>query len=453
MNLTRLKNLLPLPHVSLVLFSLLIFHVGCDGRQRRNTPTYEESFNARQLARLGLNAFNGRISMSADGSKLAFVSGRHLSGEGKVDGSLALQAFRLQVNMGESPSLDQLLTVGSEGELGSVLEINYSPDGRWLGVVASKDGSRGVYLFDHQSQSLTSVSSGALDSDLRFSPDSKLFAFNRISASSEGKGPSNKVYLGSVTNPSEVVVLPNEGQDQLFTWLPESSGYRLGVVPSQADESVLESYGFSQLSSLPSSSEGRWGGETYRLDSSIPGVISAGSLLIAHRPLVPERLVEAFIPEKTEGAELKSIVVASQPMLIQEGGEQGSDALPLLGHKVLDLASDATGDHRLTVERLMYTCDGNQLEFGNVMVLYEEGQSRLIVPVFDSEAGQWILRSNPCDVSLANASQGLVDLTVSQARIATQGALIRIVYASMFQDVPKVVVLDIKDEATTFSSL
>ncbi|MEI8134193.1 MAG: hypothetical protein WCH46_03820 [bacterium] len=64
-------------------------------------------------------------------------------------------------------------------ELEAIHQVKWSPDGKTLALIGSKDGSSDIYLFDFATESLTNLTKDVFsDQDLEWSPDSKSLYFS-----------------------------------------------------------------------------------------------------------------------------------------------------------------------------------------------------------------------------------------------------------------------------------
>ena len=391
-------TLLPKTSTRLLLCALATatFFVAC-GREKNTTKKAVPSQrNGESVPSAAIKWQDLHPRLSADGSKLVFVSGR----------SDSYRIWKWEKNP-EAQTPPTRLATDDLGASESLAEI--SPDGSWVLVQLTRSAQTDLSLLPFAGgQSVNVTNDKQIETDFAFSPDSKLFVFIRRASPRAG----GQIVLGSVGDGSAPTLTAlGADTDKIVevSWIPATSGYSLATATRSESALTWTKRSFAAVEDAASA-------ELTTFAEGIPqasGISVADSsqdkFLTAQAVRPVGQLTGQEIGRETDPA--RQYVIRSQAISV---GLDGTKTVTSPA-SVLDVRTgslDSTGAQALLLGKEMVRCalGDTPASRGVLMQVAVDGTNPVrMIPKKTGDS--WSVVSDPCDVSGENGALdfGVID--------------------------------------------
>lgn len=205
---------------------------GCGSKTATPTPASTPGPSGRYFSR-DLQFFDGAPSLSSDGLKLAFESGRS-----QTDKQYRLRIFKVTIDSDPNQSTGAPSRLTENDDLMSETSPAMSPDGNNVTFIGgTSTGSRGVYITPWAGGVTTRFSAdGEQVYSQGISPDSALIAYAAIDSTT---GSSRVIVVDAGNSATRATLATASRKITSLRWLRAGAGYKLATV------SLAESSGTS----------------------------------------------------------------------------------------------------------------------------------------------------------------------------------------------------------------
>jgi hypothetical protein len=339
----------------------------CNKPSQGQSASAEITREGRTLIPTGLRYSDLSPTISDDGERIVYISGRGSEGEP------VLKSYKLTWSGGSKPGSSSRVT---SDDVGYEREAVISPDGQWVLLASLKDNQVDVYLqsFVGSAGAVKVTSTDSVEPQLSFSPDSRLVAWLSTDATT-GSTTVKIAKIGSGTDSdlSTSVDLP-AGSDHIdqFFWLPTEIGSAKPYVLVTASASTevsgasdLNRFQFATFGDIAGTSSATW----------LKGIRITPSLrpaLKASRTVLVEQVVDsaAQAPQRGTGAQsnpgiyapLKSapiFVDVAEAKVLERFGYVSGASNPPPGFDVRSVALSSDSSEALVLSGVFYRCAGD----------------------------------------------------------------------------------------------
>ncbi len=412
-----------MPSSKILFASLLaILSASCSNNRNANDAPRQTERSGNTLVNFDPKYIDDSPSLSANGTKIAFVSGRN-AGVSRV-----FTMTRTTVGTAFS-GLTQLSTnTGLTTEDSALL----SPDGNYILVLGTNETGRGLVLCNFAGTSCTLISSSTIANNplnnrkYAFSPDSALLSY---------LSESGVLSVAAVNAPTTTSTISNTSSRWLNAfWLPVASGYNLVGIESSTTVGKVNFVANTFSSAATASSATK---ATLITDAPNKSFVDAGPLHTsgsASRFLVFRSLSISAANMKTE---IGNILDANKKKVPIEGelhsySSSGSDEgiLTVEGVKVLSGYLGADNDTVFAISGVAGRCDPEpNITYGTTITVSSisaKTSNMFIFKQLDTKSSttqQPVLASNFCDLTInsvvANRDLTLRSLVVNPGATAS----------------------------------
>lgn len=406
-----------------LLLSLGVMLSACGGGSSRDDVKESPIRTGGQLESIPIKYYDVAPSLSADGLKVVFLSGRDTSDEGAQ-----MRAYRADWPADTKPG--KPVRVTSEDK-GFEKEVSISPDGTTIALLIASGNKHDIYTIPYAGGDLVALTTnGGEKKRLRFSPDGALLTWIH------NDGAVATAVVGNVATNTAQAVKAAAVSDVFWVPTTEVGGYKLGVRvgAETAGQAVLQTATFTNLEEAASASFSALGeafiSSEQEVDASADWVVASKRVLPAGA-LRMERLGD-YVDEKPENI-FKSDV-EDIPALWSTSDGSVTDLVPPIGDgaKSFNLTND--GLHFLS--RNSFRCvDDQYIRFAWALASTAISDKALIrrFPRMNQE-GAWEVAEGVCAQGDDAGKAGQIDEMVTELRVATNGTLaaFRGAYVSRF---------------------
>lgn len=428
------------PHVAAMAVTLIIL-AGCERGQERKEIS-EPPLRAGSLAIPIDSAYiDDRPSLSSDGRRLVFVSGRTSAGRPN------LKVFKAEWPEGQAPSEVTRLT--TDDELGLERDAVISPDGQYVLINASIGGQSHLYLTDFigdVSPLRVTDETAGYDAELSyaFSPDSKLIAWisRNLDAATSVLRIAEIVDHMRIGQVSEVKTSESFVSD--FVWVATTPGYAMaiGSSPKGAGKFEYELVKFNNLLEAAS---------TLRTSSLMKDVVpltNVRPVANSQRLFVGRRILPAGSRQVRQVGDFQS----DTPQIIDANSEIfsvsfGLDSASvdtdvfgeLPGSDVLALGATSDNSAVFVLERNAWQCASDlEIRYGSSIVQAASDLSsfKRIVPRTGAVVGTWDVADDYCERVRSDQTLGVIDdrITSFSVNASATTQKFRMIYVSKFSE-------------------
>lgn len=417
------------------LFVATLLLTACGGETKKRDIS-EEPLRAGGLLEPISIVYNDSLpALSADGTRLVFVSGRQ-----STDAAAAVKVFRVDWPADGAPAAPVRLTTD---ELGYEREVAISPDGAWTAIKNAEVGRSDVYLQSYNGGAAVRVTDdAAAESAMAFSPDSKLLmwvskglddagqAFAVVKVVAIGTGAAADIAKVKDASASDAVV------DTAFWAGMDGANYRLAVsAPSTAisghSDITLLTFGAPDAAAAAARTAWRTG---VLLGTKVPPLVVGDKAMFNDRVLPSKQQLVPRAGDLVEETPMAS--VAQAEILVGDVGVAPTALTPAAGFQTLatGLGTDFT-PFALTVQAYRCAPDGGLIT-GAGVGLYPGGNAELkrVIPRLTADGQGFEVASDFCDKKRGDDSIGRIDDRLTDMVVnagATEGVH-RVVYVSQF---------------------
>ncbi len=332
-------------------------------------------------------------SLSSDGSRMVFISGR--------DGVNRVYVFETAAIAGEGNP--RRLTTSDEWDTEESALISH--DGTYAVVLAVAAGQADLFtvrLDDGQTVQLTD--DAEVERGPSLSLDDKILVFRRAKAQggwslwavSIGAGPS-------LTAKAEITGVTGSVTDAKFA---SGAGYSLAVMVSEPD-----AYGESLQTLTLDTSLSTAASTTTVVKSGIKRQTSAAFASTHNGIAFAEYLSgsgKTRSPIGGEAGETK-VTVVSDPRRLTLAGT--STEIEQVGYDVVAVTASQAADFSAWATRDYYTCEGREALYGNGLYLLQGASQERLWLLTNAELDRWEISGEACTYTLADDSDAKVDTT------------------------------------------
>lgn len=342
--------------------------ISCEKPKGGPSASAEIIRTGRTLIPTGLRFSDVDPTISDDGQRIVYISG-----VGSADGIPVLKAYKLAWGAGAVPGSSSRVTTE---DIGYEREALISPDGQWVLLASLKDNQVDVYLqaFAGGSVAVKMTSNDAVESQISFSPDSKMVAW----LSTEATSGSTVVKVAQIGGGSEVELTNNvdlpTGSDHIdqFFWMPTEAGAAKPYIlvtasasPEVSGTSDLKKFPFVTFADIATSTGTKWLQGIRLAIESRPAVRATSAVIV-------EQIVEpsAQAPQRGTGAPtnpatfapLKSapiFVSVDEAKVLERFSYVSGATNPPPGFDVRSVALSSDGSDALVLSGVFYRCAGD----------------------------------------------------------------------------------------------
>lgn len=425
---------------------------GCEKSKSRQVDDVKSPRKGEQLVTPGLKYFDGKPALSADGSRVVFISGRDLAQTD--DSGAALRAYSAQFAIGGEVGVVSRIT--PPDFVASETDVQVTADGAHAVVTAQVGGQSDLYLYDFDGVGEALTSTAAIEINPRFSPDSKLLAWTQV-AEGDAAMQNTSIGLVDLTDPSQVYAFTvDSGDPVLLAWIPQSSGYQMIVSVGTATGGgrVLKALSFAKAADFSESVLTAWGSEV----SSYQVSVNVGKETVIMPKFWPSGAKTATTFGDTDGVATETVSLISSPLFLSRSGSEQSAVDVSIGYEFVSASLSAAADFGLFLSRIRMQCQADQgARFATALSLYRgAGQAvDFLIPLNDESKLPVALTGSFCQRELPDGGVGKVDGQIAMAAIngsATRENF-RIVYQTTGSGDAEVRLIDEKDGSRTVKSL
>ena len=429
------------------LILLVTFGVACGGKSQSRDISQPPIRTGGKLESVPVAFFDLSPKISADGTKLTFISGRDTTDDGAQ-----LRVYRADWPADGEPGEPARVTTE---DLGFEVEAALSPDGSTIAVIIANEGQDNVYRVAYSGGAPTAITSdGGKKSHLSFSDDSALVAWRQID------GDGQRAFVADVAG-GDPVELDFDGEVAQLFWIPGT--YQIAILTAD-EESVASQLQTATFASAAAAADASFSalGETFIAGGAMP-TANATSILASVRPLpLGEETVERIGDYETpEDAVAYSSDVEERPHVVDATSGSITELAAIPGDSLASPSPLADGF--LFLSRLPFRCVGGSIKFGwsLVSMTTDTATTERYLPRRNAD-GEWGVVSDPCELTV-DEDAGLVDNRMHQLAAATAGSAtgFRAVFETRFSDKkdkdcnlksgdPEIRVIEIGDDQSLF---
>ena len=418
----------------------LILAQGC-GSSKTNRPTTASTAPSGRTFSGDIRYYDGAPSISSDGLKLVFESGRDNS---------TLRVFKATV---PSDPTQQDATTGaperltSEADLTSEVSPSISPDGAKVTFIGGKsDGTRGVYVTPWAGGASDKISvDGEFAFSLGFSPDSALIVYASLA-----NGATNVVVVDATNAASRANLSTGSRNITGVRWLRAGAGYKLATVSlvESNGQSItrVESWTFNNIGGVAASSPVTVTEKSVMAMADDPArwLVDDGNKIMTVRALSPS--TDRFVSETGAGALPDRKIFARNDLLLIDPSTlaEGSMDSPA-GSAITGIAASNAATLATVNEMTRCTVDGLSARVTTLKLsatpATASSYERLIVRKTSSSL-TFDMVSDPCDTTLTGEGV-MLDLAPGVAVISpvATASNLTIAYVSVLTGDPEVMVI------------
>jgi hypothetical protein len=418
--------------------------LGCSKKRTTAPSDLEPQRNGGELTEIGVQFTDLRPVLAADGTKVVFVSGRESTGD-----AASLKAFKVDWPEGGEPGKPARVTAS---DIGDEREAVISPDGKWVAIVAVKDGKSDVYLIDYAGEKdpVAVTDDDAVESGLAFSPASAGEpALLWVSRQGTKATPTVGAVGGGSADDVKVQAPLDVGDARVSAafWAPSSAeaGYQVAIGVAPANSAGLVDFQLRSFASVAAAKEAEpeatpWIQGT-KLHAAVAPAAGAGHALLV-RKLNPadadllDRVGDYVVEDEDEV--VPYVQVKTEPFFAKTAA---SDELVEFkappGYDVLGVGMAADGTSGVIASRRFYRCAGDDDDVYGVAIGYvaalDGAAPKDFVPRYVS-AGKWEVAKDLCDRKAADESVKRLDDKIVGVAMAADGTAsnLRVAYVSRF---------------------
>lgn len=382
--------------------ALALSFAGCDNNNKpRPLPKADILRNGEVLHTVSLRYFDGRPSVSANGTRLAFVSGREIT----TAGAGALKAFKIDPS--DTAAAPARVT---STDLGAETDVFVSPDGATLAILATDDGTTSLLLTDW-SATITPVAVTLANGEtpiapITFNAAGSALAFSTVSISS---GTITRAqYVGSINATTLAVTLTAipacaNACDAVVGWLGTSATVTLS--DRDTTTGTLSLYQTDATTITAPTTPALWASGIRAMNNVPPATSTAGAWLAV-------RSYPSGSSKNHRGMPVRSLPMSLSSTLGSSPASTGS-----LGYDVSAIAANTAGTAALWVERDTWEC--SRADVSGVPLALSNGStvSRLY-PLSEATAGSYTFITDPCELERADGTAGTLDGKVTSIAVS-----------------------------------
>ncbi len=418
-----------------VFFLLALTMAACGGNKRPHKDLDDPERGGAALEPISFRYADNKPSVSSDGTKIVFVSGRDSGAE-----TATSKAYKATWPAGAEPG--ELTRVTSDDSVGIEKSAWISADGAWV-LLLSADGARtDLYLQDFAGAKapVRITDDAELESAASFSPDGKLISWlatDRVKKTSSVRiveiGDASAATLAKQTKLTDEA----KAAAKLAFWLPATTGYRLAMATVEfgKNPATFVQRSFADFAGAAAAADVAWFAN-FIPDAAVMPVVAGDSVLLSRRLLSSDNVVYGRIgTEPTEPPILTP--ASSEPAWVNVAADSVVDRYTIPpGTETLGLGKSADGQTNFLLERHFYRCVGQDVDsFGAAFVtgpLDVVGIRSKILPKLDS-AGNFVAAADFCELKLDGGPAWVDDkITEMAVPAAATADKFRIVYTSRF---------------------
>lgn len=411
------------------LFIPLLLLSGC-GSSKSPTSTTVERRSGRVFQDSAMTAFNGRASMSKDGARIVFASGR--SGQQLL--------YTASMNLGASSTTVNLLNKDGATENAKRLsETNgvLSPNGKKVALTVQVGQKFNLYVadFEDSQAAYKFITPSFLPPKVIFSPDSKLMAFSITNENSE-QLRFRQVYIISLDDPSLALpqtITPLGADEEIGFFLPKASApYQLVSFSQSPSEIFFYNTEYQAASTTPSDEVKKnsiW--HTYSGKLELNAVshfsVSQNKAYFLAPPSEPTKIsISGTAQDLTE-----TIFTQSEWQVFDWDNLSFTSLANPKGHKVVALTASQSEDFMVYISREVHRCRNQELtqdlapNFVQSMVRASNvlAESQWLFPlstVGDDNKLSWELTDNPCQNLSSDGKKATLAHMVSSVAVNSE---------------------------------
>jgi hypothetical protein len=416
---------------SLLMFILVNSAVisGCDNQKKRQVDAITPGRKGERLIATELKYYDGKPSLSSDGSRVGFISGRDITD----DGEPFLRSFSSVTAIGEEPAAPARIT--SNDLAASEVDVQISPDGLHAAILAQGNEQADLHLYDFLGQGVKITDSTDFEQGASFSADSAFLAWTTSVEAADGTARQTSISLVSVAEPTKIYSFAVDSHDaELLFWIPQTAGYEIVFSTSNSDSAgrILKAITFQTAAAFSSATAAAWGsaGDLKPLSNASVG----RDFVVGTKGLARgAKSVPTF--GDAESASAETVNVITEPVLLDRNGGVQADTKFAVGHRFLFASMSTVEDFGLFVSQVRIHCNGEaDGHYGTSLFLYRGAASEVepIVPISDTAFIPKNISASQCKPEVADAVAGVVDRRIASAKL-NLGAIadkFRIVYES-----------------------
>jgi hypothetical protein len=418
----------------------MVLTQGC-GSSKTTQPTVATAGPSGRTFSGDIKYYDGAPSLSSDGLKLAFESGRDNG---------TLRVFKVTVPSDPTPGdattgAPERLTTSSD--LTSETSPAVSPDGANVGFIGNTaDGSRGIYVTPWAGGTASKFSGdGEFAFSHGFSPDSALVAY---AARANG---ATVVVVVDATNTTSRANLPTGTRNITgIRWLRAGAGYKLATVSlvESSGQSItrVEAWPFNNLAGVAAAAASNVTDKSVMASSDDPSrwLADNGTQIVTVKALTPS--VDRFVNETGAGALADRKIFARNDLLMIDAGTGAESAIDSpVGSSVAGVSASTNAILLVATEVTRCVAEGLTARV-TIMKLSATpavagSYERLVVRKTSSGLTFEVI-SDPCDVTMTGEGV-MIDLLPGDAIIspAATTSSLTAAYVSVMTGDPEVIVI------------
>jgi len=384
---------------------------GCGGGTSTKASPVPSQRNGRSIVSVTRQFIDLAPSISADGTRITFVSGR--TGADRI--------FRSEYTSGQSPTAPSRIT--SDDSITKELASTLSGNGAWVLIPGVKDGIRDLFFMPFGGGGLQQLTTDKdSESEARFSPDSSLFAFIK----SASPGAPGRAYIGSVGDGSTVTVAAIGNESDRFSqviWGPGS--YTLYAVGTDGTSTKrqLVSFTFSDYSSASTAVASTL---LTDLPSPVLGQNNAGPVLAGSSMLFSQRLSTGARSVSESGKAPQTgptYGVKTETIAKALDGSTSSIWSTLATTDSTPMAASSDGATVFSLNREVIRCVAEEAPsyVGYLMITAADGSNaQRLIPRTGPTAGTYEMTDDACNRTHADGTSSTLDFSVAGAVFSAQ---------------------------------
>lgn len=344
--------------------------VACPGENRTREISTEPNRSGEPLESVSSRYADNRPSISADGTKIVFSSGR--DGNDQIRTS---KAYKADWPVGVAPGTPSRVTAV---DLGIEHEAVISPDGRWVALLTTKGGKTDLYLQEFADSAKPAMRASKPDTGVTlsqpsFSPDGKLIAW--IARTS---GTAAVAMLAEIGEPTEDALqdaaFQVTGSDEVvqqLTWA-ETGNAVYALITGAASPGGKLAYSqrtFASVQEAKTAAKTSWLTPFSVAKGQAPAV-AANKALIAQGPQGLETAMSVEVGDGVPSTPNR-VQVRSRPLLYVAADKDPVPFEAALGYDVTAMRLANDGATAFMLEKSYYQCKGDSVDaFGaSILVL------------------------------------------------------------------------------------
>ncbi len=414
----------------------------CDNKKKADAVSELPQRSGSLIVSTSVKFNDVKPTLSSDGTRLVFVSGRDTDGDVTV-----LKAYKAEWPEAAAPGAPARLTLS---DVGFERDARISPDGNWVVLSVQKDGKTDLYLQDFAGTlpAPLNVSGDAADEiDPVFSPDSKLITWiSRDVGAGTSQVLGVTVGTGTAADVATKVVLSAAGEyvTTLF-WIPTATDgtYELAV-GTQGDFSTggtsLNTISFTAIADAQAAARTAWLQNQFLLANTEPRATATAVLLGRKAPQGSVKKVTAL----GAGVTPRMTPVSSEPIFAAPAAAAPATVTELAmppGHDLLavgGITPDGTAGFGIFRLAYRHACDPASAAYdfsSSIAAFKADGTAATFyIPRTTPTEGAFEVAKDVCDMMRADGTLGrpddkVMDLVVNAN--ATEAKL-RALYVTRF---------------------